>query len=330
MAKTKTKTTARKSVWDLYEDGLTQSSIKQFLECPHQFWLSYVEGWSQKLSKDAVEFGDAFHYIESEVCHGKPINKVASKYIKDVTKEGKLSLHETDALELLVGTVTVTLESYLTQWNSQDVKEWVAREKVFNVKREVLKGPQNFIVPLTGRWDGVFRNNAGKLMLFETKTKSRIDEEGLRDSLHLDIQTMLYCYAIRQVYGEEPAGVLYNVVRRSQLKQKQTESVRDYCQRVQADIAERPAWYFMRWETKLAKGDLDRWLQRCLDPALRRIIEWWDSVKGLKDPFLSPLHHLNPAALFNQYGRCSLFNYLTKGDTFGLVKRKVAFPELQD
>jgi len=55
--------------------------------------------------------------------------------------------------------------------------------------------------------------------------------------------------------GFNPVGVLYRVLRKPQIKQKQNETVDAYIERLTADYLARPEFYF--FETKLRRSDGD-------------------------------------------------------------------------
>ena len=178
---------------------------------------------------------------------------------------------------------------------------------------------------LRGRFDAIFRLQ-GKLWLMENKTKSQIDEEGLQQSLSQDLQSMMYCHAIKLQYGEYPAGILYNVIRRPMHRMtKADKTPSDLIRRMEADIRQDPDKYFMRWTISLDSGDIEKWVERTLNPLLTQVCLWWDEISVRPfDPWSIPgrIHHFqNPEGLWTRYGKSSYFNYLTRGTTHGLRRR---------
>lgn len=326
------KSTSKKSeykpIFDLYRDGLTQGSIATFLDCPEQFRLKYVFGWRPQVASGATAFGSAFHDILSSIQHsddgGKlpTIDEATDRYYKSIQKN--LTANQTEETLTMLALVKSMIAHYLIRWKKDDdAIKWVAREKTFHVKYDKR-------IPLRGRWDGIRKHKDG-LYLHETKTKGRIDEEGIADSLPHDIQTQLYCWAIKQTYGEYPRGVVYDVIRNPQLRIKQSESRTDFVQRVIEDVESRYDWYYMRWTVTLTKSDLDRWESRFLNTVIPKIVNWWDAIEdNLNNPWLSEEHYMRPGAFWNQYGRTDLFHALTKGQYFGLEQRKIVYPELED
>lgn len=338
-----------KPLWDLWRDGITQGFIKVFLACPEQARLKYIEGLSIKTSSEPLEFGSAFHAIEANVCQRQSKGKKGLKtdlieliaeettiYENKHIRDTKMAKKDQQGFGEMLSLVELTLQHYFKQWEDSKTN-WVCREVAFAEPyaispANVFPAGPNRSVLLRGRWDGLFDDKQKKLRLLETKTKARIDEDGIQATLPTDIQTMLYCCAAKLRYGRVPAGVVYNVVRRSQLRPKKGEDYfKEYIPRVHQDMIERPGFYFMRWQVDFTPSDLDKWEHRVLNPIVERIVEWYESIKSLDDPFKSRFHYMNPDALYTQYGRSDMFNYLTSGgNTFGYTRRKEVYPELVD
>jgi len=310
-----------KKLWTL-EDGLTQSALRLWLRCPHQFWLTYVRGLSPKFTSTSIEFGTLFHRLLE--CHDELPEDVAHQYYREA-KQGGISLQEEQKLNWVVETALVVYEQYRNFWRSQLNKmEFVTAEEVFDSHVETSLGQS---VRLRGRIDGIFKLRSGSLYILETKTKGRIQEDLLRDALPFDFQSNMYALAEhRQI-----SGFQYNVIRIPQLIQRKDESLGDYCRRLTQDITSRPAWYFMQWRHRYRKDELKMWKRRILQPILTHFVLWWKSVENLTDPFQSPLHYMNPDALVSSYGgKCMLFDYITRGSAYGLTVRRTPFPELEE
>jgi len=114
-------------------------------------------------------------------------------------------------------------------------------------------------VNIRGKKDGRF-TIGGKRWLMEHKTKGRIQEDSIMLKLSFDFQNLLYILADEIEHKETIAGTLYNVIRNPQIKQgKQT--LGEFCQRVAADIRERPEFYFMRWEVPYTANDKKRFAE---------------------------------------------------------------------
>lgn len=324
-----------KPLWDLYRDGLTQGAIHNFLECREQFRLMYPMGLSAKGFSNPLEFGSAFHDCLAHMQTGRKLSaKTAMEnYRKKTLAERKLAMRERDQFEVLTGQCEFVLDAYKQLYKEDDDRDWLVRERVFRVEFEnpIAGLPP---IPLTGRWDGLFhQSERGKkrFRLHESKTKGRIDEDGIKDTLPFDTQTMLYNYAAWKTYGELPTGVIYDVVKRPALRQSIKEDIPAFLKRTKKDIADRPKEYFMRWNVTLEPGDLDKFIKHQLTPIIHQIVAWWEAVKNrLDDPWGCPEHYMSEKHLIGTYGRCAMFHLITKGNAFNLYRRKHPFPELID
>jgi hypothetical protein len=330
-------------IWDLYRDGVTQGAINTFLSCREQFRLKTVFGYRNRAKAGTTAFGSAFHDILAATQHaheGRQPKSLDNAIADYQHRLGELSPQAREETGVMLATIRCLIQQYGKRWEADHSRwKWLKREDTFNIGIPVADlGLTSFlkaaiakpgVIPLRGRWDGVFQNPQTRLL--ETKTKSRIDEDGIAAMLAHDTQTQLYCWAIRKALGKEPAGVVYDVIRNPQLRQKQGESAIDFAKRIEADVCERPDWYFMRWDVTFTKGDLDRWETRFLRPVLRQMVEWWESIKDdPSDPWKSPLHFCNPGAFWNQYGRRDVFEAITSGNYFSLERRSEPYPELVD
>jgi hypothetical protein len=166
--------------------------------------------------------------------------------------------------------------------------------------------------------DGVFERTG--LWLFESKFKSMINEGDLLDTLSLDIQVMLYLWALSKKYDKTPSGVLYNVVRRPGLKISQKESMPQFAKRVEKDILKRPDWYFYRFEVAIDRQDLQRWEAEFM-AMLTEFMDWCDGKAG---------HYKNTNSCITKYGRCWGLTPCAEGAFHTLAKRKTVFRELED
>lgn len=266
----------RKPLWTPLA-GVTQSSLEKFLACPEQFALSYVEGVTSNKLKTSLEFGSLFHLC-CEFQGKESAAMVAKRVCEAYEKTRKTSLTGRDYSELqqLVGTVRTLFPLYVNYWKEKDAKmKWISREKMFSVPYTFndMDG-KPFTINLVGKRDGVFRNIPRDLCLRETKTKSEINLEAIRDGLRADFQSLFYLLALRIEFNEEPKEIDYNVVRRPGMYMgKKDSSMLSFFKRVEADILKRPTYYFARFRVMLSPGTIDKFRQVTLDPALRRLVQ---------------------------------------------------------
>jgi hypothetical protein len=184
---------------------------------------------------------------------------------------------------------------------------------------------KRIIVPIRGRFDAVLETSDG-LWIMEDKTKSVIQPR-IQQYLPFDLQTGIYRYAAEKKFGKPVVGVLYNIIRRPGLKQKDGQPDRDFQNRIAADIRDRPDHYFLRYHVHMAGNDNENWVQRCLNPILYQVALWWDEIKANPfDPWSIPNrrhHYMNPEGLYTKYGESSYFDFLTTNyaNNYGLERR---------
>lgn len=317
-------------------DGITYSFLSEFLSDRESARLTYVEGWQQTGVISALEFGQMIHSCLEATALNKNVppscQQIIKQYIVEKAKYTKLSKSDIKELELLGQVAAIVFPLYHQFWTKHKgvefspTAQYVSQEEKFEVPHSFHFTPNDGSEPyiatmsLRGRFDSILRID-GKLWLMENKTKSQIDEDGLTASLAMDLQTMLYCQAINLKYGECPAGVLYNVIKRPGHRFGKNDTTTSFLQRIQDSVEATPSEYFMRWHVSITEEELAEWVSRSLNPILCQVKRWWDSIK--KDPFNpwhSPEHFFNPESLYGRYGRSRYFNLHTRKSTYGLQR----------
>lgn len=319
--------------WNLYKNGITQSALSTFLICPEKFRLSMEKGLSSEKTTFALEFGDIFHNILDVVysdfknlettSDAQQAAKVAvghklSEALINARANNILSSDIEEQLATGYTMADVVLSHYFKRYFKADKKrQWVAMEQEFSNPYQVPGiGFNDIKVPLRGKIDGVYKIGTS-LWQLETKTKGTIDERQLMDKLAFDLQNFFYLLNSKLLYGVRPAGVLYNVVRRPGLRKNAKETTQQFMDRIDKDIADRPDWYFMRWEVAISKSDFDNW-QEEFDRMLIRLV----STVHNKEYFR------NSTACNSNYGMCPYLGLCSRGDLAGLKTREKVFPEL--
>jgi hypothetical protein len=325
-------------------DGVTQGFIHTFLECRLFAWAAFILGLKARGTSEALEFGNIGHWVLSKVysANAKPnrktINKHLLSYLKRWEKENpKATEAELELIDRSIGLNESVLPAYFKRWIADFFPErkkkgdtvhpttWYQTEKAFSVPYVY---PDGLIVPLRGRMDGVFEDGKGHLWLLETKTKGRVDEDFIQSTMDKDIQVLLYLYCMAVLFNREPAGVLYNLVRRPQLRQGKSESLKDFLERIELDAQDpkRTDFYFMRFEMAITWHEVVEWKEDFLDPVMLEIREWAEGRLAT---------YLNPDRLQTSWGRHDLYHAVAVtglNDPSPAVynKRSVVYPELED
>lgn len=340
------KFTVRKTpLWDLDRDGTTQSLLSSWEQCQEQTALSWIDGITPKALSTGLEFGSIMHYcLEHQFSFDTP-EECAAEVCKQYEQHRMPSLRHTnerDQLRMLCGLAEVTFPRYVRFWGEDDARiNWISREEQFDIPYDLpLENGGTRTIRLRGMRDGIYRIAKGKKFgVFETKNKSVIKERQIHQSLKADMQTLFYIFATYLQYGECPKEITYNVIKRSSIYRRKNESWVEYVNRAAKDIDKktdydkRTSEYFLRWEVTLVEKDIVDFVDKTLNPLLRRFCRWWDEVK--KNPmrnerFESPYHSQSLNALENKYGMSHYFDLIVSGLTTPYFTRSAVFPELED
>jgi len=315
----------KKLFYTMEKDGITQSLISMFLSCRRKAKL-YLEGWDSKWFSTALNYGSLGHgmleYAYTDVSNKKltapPSMKLLQGYSNRAEKQWldenpKPSTKDMVQVDLNLALLEQTLFYYFRQWEKDFNKvKWLALE-------EEIKGIECEGIPLRGKRDGKFAVRK-EVWLLENKFKSRIEEDDLADSLNIDFQSLEYLWSSWKETGVVPSGMLYNVIRRTNLKQNKSETTDGFVKRVGKDIESRPEFYFMRFEIPILKSDLVNF-EKDLSSIILDFKEWWTG-KG-RD-------YKNPYNCLGKYGKCMYLNVCANNNFDNLEKRKKVFKELED
>lgn len=315
--------------------GITQTGLDRFMTCPETFAVNYIDGHTPKKFREPIEFGNLFHLCCEFMGKDTPAaiaKKCSAAYIKSRTAlAGDV---DRDKLHQMAGVIQVIFPKYAAYYATKDKAiRWITREKPFRVPYSFRDyDGKTVTIDLVGKMDGVYRDSTAAICLKETKTKSKINAEAIRDGLRADFQTLFYLLALRLMLGKEPKEVLYDVIKRPGQKFGKTDTMKTYLARIEADINKKPKQYFARWRVTLSKDTIDTFCRATLDPVLRELFRWWRSIeKRPFDRFESPYHSLKlPALTSGRYGRSEYYELIIRGNRTPYYNRLAVFPELNE
>ena len=318
-------------------DGITNSLLTTWGSCREKARLS-LRGVTKRSSGMGLTYGGITHWLlehvyddhrtgKLQLTNGTLSKSYVASYLQKVETLWKKENPMADAATLSFYELTMLLNEhlmpiYFQHWKSDFVKTaWVALESEFKIPFEVTRNGITYKTFLRGKRDGVFTRRGGsRRWLFETKTKSRIDEGTLVDLLPFESQVNLYLVAMLLETGEIPAGVLYNIIRRPALRQKKNESIQAFAKRLVDDVKKRPAWYFLRQEMTIDEKELDRYYGE-LEDRVWEFIHWW---KGLAS------HWKESSNCENKYGICHYLPICSRRDYTTFFVRDRVFRELAE
>jgi hypothetical protein len=282
-----------------------------------------------------MEFGTIIHRLIEEHSR-KPRLRQFNSFLTSWVRNKYASLSPDDFSEQfkLAKVALIIFEQYIKHY--ADIKhKYFAQEQVFREKY-VLPSGRSLII--RGRMDEIIQHPSG-LLLQENKTKSRFSWDVVKATLPKNMQTMFYCTAIQAKYRTSPIGVLYNVIRKPGIKQKQKESDQAFLERIKAEVAENPDHYFYRHEYIFSESDLHEWQCRTLNPNLESLCLWWESIKANPtNRWATPsgevnVHHYErPFGVYEPMtnGKGEFFDLIVNKNPRNLVRVETLFPELED
>lgn len=327
--------------YDVFKHGFTQSMLSSFRTCPAKarfqtMGLVPVEG----SVTSALTFGVMYHAsIETilTMVRDGVLDEVedAQAYVsgprweEDIRRQcpeyflPTLTADEQQVVETSLAMLQPVMEGYLNECGYM----FMGSEALFTV----ISLEREFVVdlgvgiPFRGKCDGIIRRNSdGALFMLEHKTKGQFDPEALELFLCIDLQTNLYIKAAETwCDGEKITGVLYNVVRRPQLRRKAAETLTDFSSRIRSDVADRTDHYFLELVHETDREQFDR-LFALNEVDIIRFRAW--ALAGEKKD------QLHTHSCMAMYGTCAYLNYCASGrsNQVGLVQKSEIFPELSD
>jgi hypothetical protein len=359
-----------KSFWKgPLEDGITFSLLNRFLECRERFRLRVVEGLVDDDGfQKAMEYGSMWHESEAALAtKGGSWLKAAQSY-----RDKLISKYPDSQADIIHWYCVLKAEfpHYITRWQAQHkANQSLLQEVAFRVPYTL---PSGRVITLRGKWDQVFLRKKN-IWLQENKTKGEIDEEGIMATVDENLQVMFYLIAL-DTYSKTPgilqlpgliataqdlfqgkklAGVLYNVIRRPladryAIRQKKSETKKQFYERLSAEIKSKPDHYFKRWEANIGPADIKKFKRECFDPILEGLMDWWEYINTEGNPhdpwhvdtfyreqgmYVPKLHYRTPFGIYHSLAggfRGSYFNYITKQSSRDLRTITTLYPELEE
>lgn len=320
--------------YSIKKHGVTQSLLNMWRECPTKA-RTYLAGWSAQEAKASfpLVFGNDFHagmekilehISEAEddarrltaIKHSKAI--LEREVFSDEDREG-LAIKFPEEYEHSAYLSEIMVPRFFDEYKNLFIGE--GAYKVVQLEEEFKGDYFGLNFPVRGKIDGVLEDKNGNLWILEHKTKSRFDMGTLLSLIPRDLQVIMYMNFVKQKYGKQPVGVLYNVVRRHSLRRKVSESLVDFMQRVSDDVDARRDHYFQMAEIYISETQFKFQLEK-LRLELAAFGKW-----ARKRKINDPQHTSQCEAV---YGACPYMHFCNSmcKDFSTLEKRAKLFPEL--
>ena len=286
---------------------LTHSRIACASECLRKHFWRYELALQPVRTAQPLRMGAAYHY-GLELADTMPIEDAVMAAVADYDA-GCPDYMDEDKWATERETVASMVAGHDWRWRDHQWPEVMATEGEFCLPLiNPASGTPSRTWQLAGKRDRVVRMSDGRVAIVEYKTTSEaldIDSD-LWGRLQMDRQISIYWLAALQE-GIEVDTVIYDVCRKPTIRLRKNETPTEYGERLRADMADRPDFYFRRQEVPRLQADLDE----CQG-------ELWAWGKILRSCELDGHWPRNTAAC-QRFGRCEYWDLCTSGFDGGHV-----------
>ena len=283
-------------------DLVTHSRMQCFKTCRRKHWYKYGLRVRRE-SGPALRMGSMVHTALDLLKNGSTLDEVSAAIRENYTPllEAADTLDRVDALELEAEKVWRLTQGWFNRWAPPFVSDVaiVASELPFNLAiANPATGCSSRTYSVAGKIDGIC-TLPGRVLLLEHKTAG--ESIGLDapywNRIRLDTQITLYMLAARKL-GYPVSGVFYDMIRKPSIApklvgkgpDKHRENVQEYGERLAADIAARPEFYYARKEIPRLNSELDEMAH-----------ELWQIAIDMRQAELKGHHFKNSGACASPY-----------------------------
>lgn len=244
---------------------VTQSELSTFSRCEERHNLRYNKCLVPMEEHPALRMGSAVH-------RGLEHRSVSAALEELRGEDPMWTLFEGREARIREATVSAIVGGALERWS-----EWPEiNEMSFSVP---LRNPATgypsrrceYHGVLDGVWKGTHPDFPGEVVLGEWKTAAQVTSEYMQ-RLEIDFQVSAYCWASSQLFGVPVRKVVYRVIKKPTIRQKKTEDLADYIERLRSDYLERPDHYYFDTVVTRTKEQLDDWARQAW-ATHRRVLE---------------------------------------------------------
>jgi len=240
----------------LEKEGISQSLLSNWT-CRVKFLLS-CQGLLPVDSGKGTHYGSICHdvlekiYKDKKMLTKKEIDKIIDLFI--LKNQKKLSWNDREIEQLAAISRTVMLQYCKVYESDLKLMNIVETEKIFGQYIDRLSA--NALIK--GKRDLLFSyvKDADTLYYMEHKTMGSVNEKVLKARLPIDKQNLFYLMSLLGE-GRRVNNVIYNIIRKPQIKRTEWESIVDFCKRLDSDINDRPEFYFLRYPVYYSSSDIE-------------------------------------------------------------------------
>ena len=114
---------------------------------------------------------------------------------------------------------------------------------------------------IDGVWNKTHPMFPGEVVLGEWKTAAQVSREYMA-RLEIDFQVSTYMWAASQYYSVPVRKMVYRVAKKPTIRQKKTEELGEYIERLTQDYLDRPEFYFFEVLVERTDEQLDDWAEQ--------------------------------------------------------------------
>lgn len=308
-------------IYNLKEQGISQSLLTNWA-CRIKFILK-LNRWSTIESGKNTYYGSIVHHIlervykkDAKTMPGKKDIRVwIDEYIGKHEKE--MTIWTDNKSELAAGMCQVVMEKYCKYYASdfQEIEVY-APETKFSVpfQNTILKGMRDLLFYYKGKKE---------MCLMEHKTMGRVEEKVLLRRLRIDKQLFFYVTASEESNGKKINQVLYNVIRKPQIKYDEKNTIVDFLKRLSDDIDSRPDFYFLRYPITITEKDKSIYKEQLKN----KLLDIEDFLHGKLRVYRE--EDMCESAYNGSPYVCEYIDVCATGLLKGFIQQKSLFPELE-
>ncbi len=292
------------------------SKAVTFANCHRKFYWTYVRNMVPKAIRMPFWVGDVYHVGLEWFFKGmspSEVLKKIDKYMEDTLKDHFVPPDKMPEIDRMKAVIPAMLKSFFHVM-AKRVSQWKIKhaELPFAVNLE----KDNFmLVPFVGKVDLVFEEK-GVLCVVEHKTSAQPTSDYF-DRLPFDLQVMCYPVGVRESTGLTIKKVIYNVVRKSALRQKKNETFKEFLNRLVNDYVERDDFYFHVKDILYNKKHVDA----AMADLIRITEEIWTYYDALgKEGVLKKEEWYRNSDYCFRWGRCPYYFLCRYGEKTNMMR----------
>lgn len=291
------------------------SRLQQYLSCPRSFLHRYLKKMTTKKKPHFFVLGESIHkFIEMFYRTKDPklalrqIETIFQAASKDTALLSKEEVHELECdKQMALGIGEVYPEFYGQDFDTYDK----------------FLTEQTFKLPLGdtghtyfGTLDALLQDHAGDWWILETKTAapSTVNQDYF-ERIKIDSQVAGYMHGAKQLLGDFPKGIVYNVIKKTAIRLKAGETYQAFQRRVHLEYKQfaKEKAYFTREELMVSTARLGNWL----DDTIALVTFLADRIQGKSRHW-----HMNTGNCRANYGVCPFMNACVTGTYSPLLYTK--------